>query len=297
MARAVRLRMPPVSQWRLHDTYWASRWGVRATALVASYDKKGKATLRRCLGALATAVEAAPHAYDPTAAGGIRQSHQALRNALKARGARPRQLRDLDRDLKGYLRWWKSSGASACALAAERALRLHSARPTRLGDLTAGTRRRLFRDTPAHAGYLKRRRQRPARLYKGRYVTYEVRYARARLRRAARRIISRLRQGQPVHARVLSGYLHRDTGRAPRASHSLVIDGYTLRGGTAQAPLKVDLHFTDPDGGGEGVLELDVAGGRFEHVPLGVGWIDRGSHGWDYDSAAPPYRYQVLSIR
>lgn len=296
-ATAVRLHMPPLNQFRLHDTYWASRWGARASGLVAAFDQKGNASLRRQLKVLTRAVEAAPSGYSKGAAARIRTEHQRLRRALRLRGARPKQLRGLDRDLKRYERWWKTSGATACALAAERALNLAGARPTRLSNLTANTRRRRFSRTPMYAGYAACRNSRAAKLYKGRYVTYAVRYTKSRLRQAARRIISRLRSGQPVHARVLSGYLHRDTGRHPKATHSLVIHGYTLTAGTAGSPLKVDFHFTDPDGGGQGALRLGVAGGRFEHVPQKVGWHDRGAQGWDYDSAGPPHRYQVLSIR
>jgi len=296
-ATSLRLRMPPLNQFRLHDTYWASRWGVRTAALVAAFDKKGKATMRRLLGNLTAAVEGAPSSYSKGAAGRIRLEHQRLRKALRIRGARPKQLRELDRDLRRYERWWKHSGATACALAAERALRLAGAQPTRLGDLTSGSTRRRFSRTPLYAGYLACRKRRAAKPYKGRYVTYDVRYTQSRLQRAARRIISRLRRGQPVHARVLTGYLHRDTGRRPKASHSVVIDGYTLTAGTAKAPQKIEFHFTDPDGGGNGMLRLDVARGRFEHVPSSLGWHDRGSHGWDYGSAGPPHRYQVLSIR
>lgn len=296
-ATNLRLRMSPLNQFRLHDTYWASRWGVRAGALVAAFDKKGKATVRRLLGRLTAAVEAAPSGYSNVAAGRIRFEHQRLRKALRIRGARPKQLRELDQDLKRYERWWKTSGATACALAAERGLKLAGAQPTRLGDLTSATRRQRFSRTPLYAGYIACRKRRAAKLYKGRYVTYEVRYTQSRLQRAARRIISRLRRGQPVHARVLTGYLHRDTGRRPKASHSVVIDGYTLTGGTAKAPQKIDFHFTDPDGGGNGVLRLNVARGRFEHVPTKVSWHDRGSYGWDYGSAGPPHRYQVLAIR
>jgi len=296
-ANAAQLKMPPLNQFRLHDTYWASRWGVHAGGLVAAFDKKGKGPLRRQLQRLTTAVEAAPSAYSKGAAARIRVEHQRLRTALRIRGARPKQLRELDQDLKRYERWWKTSGPTACALAAERGLRLSGARPTRLGDLTAKTRRLRFSRTPLYAGYVTSQKQRPARLYKGRYLTYEVRYTQAQLQCAARRIISRLRRGQPVHTRVLSGYLHRDTGHRPKASHSLVIDGYTLTGGTTKAPRTVKFHFTDPDGGDTGVLRLDVARGRFEHVPAKVDWFDRGKAGWDYDSAGPPHRYQVLSIR
>ncbi len=296
-ATAVRIRLPPLNQFRMQDTYWAGRWGVHTRALVATFDKNGKGSLRRLLKALTTAVEGAPYGYSRSTAAPIRAAHKRLRQALKAVGARPRQLRTLDRHLIRYEQWWRTSGATACGLAAQRALQLVGAKPTRLGRLTTGTRRRLFSSTPLQAGYLKQRRRRVAKRYKGRYVTYEARYTRSRLQRAARRIISRLRSGQPVHARVLSGYLHRDTGRRPRASHSLVIDGYVLTQGTTGAPGKVDFHFTDPDGGGDGVLRLDVTTGRFEHIPANVGWCDRGPDGWDYDSVAPPYRYQVLSIR
>lgn len=294
---AVRLRMPPLSQYRLHDTYWAGRWGVRARALVATYDKPGNAAVRQGLAGLTAAVEAAPYGCSKGAAQRIRAAHRGLVQALKGAGAKPRELRRLNRDHKCYERWWKSSGATACALAAERGLRLLGGRPTRYGRFTSRARRRLFSRTPLYAGYLKHRRRRAAKLYKGRYATYNVRYIPARLQQAARRIIARLRAGQPVHARVLSGYLHRDTGRHPKASHSVVIDGYTRLGGTDRLPLKVDFHFTDPDGGKGGVLRLDVASGRFEHVPVGLCWCDRGPDGWDYDTPGPPYRYQVLSIR
>jgi hypothetical protein len=296
-ATKVSLHLPPLNQFRQQDTYWASRWGVHARDLVAALDNRGTATLRRQLKALTSAVLGAPYGYSKGAAGRIRLEHKQLQQALRLHGARPKQLRRLDQDLIRYEHWWKTSGSKACALAAVRVLGLSGAKPTRLNNLTARTRRRQFSQTPLYAGYVACQQRRVAKLYKGRSVTYEVRYTKSTLLRAARRIISRLRGGHPVHARVLTGYLHRNTGRRPKASHSLVINGYTLTGGTAGAPLKVDFHFVDPDGGGKGLLRLDVASGRFEHVPKNLGWHDRGSHGWGYDSASPPHRYQVLSIR
>ncbi len=309
-ARHVQLNSPRVHQFQLQHTYWRSRWRHHAQnvmARVSGVPQRGMAgppahprrflKLSRQYDALARAVRSTGFSeYSRQSFKAIRSRHQTLRAGLKFHGATPEELRQLDGDLTSFRSWWRGSGPVACAKAANMVLGLMGARSTRIGSVHSRTRRRHVQRTPLHKQYLACRGSRSEPLYKHRYTVYEVRYSAARLQRAGKGIIAALRRGHPVHVRVLTGWLHRDSGPQPKPSHSLVIDGYKLVSGTQRKPQQVQFLFRDPDGGGTGHLTLDVCKGKFEHMPAQVGWIHRGN-GWDHGTSGPPHRYQVLSVR
>jgi hypothetical protein len=136
------------------------------------------------------------------------------------------------------------------------------------------------------------------KLYKDRSVTYDLRYDPMRLRLAAATMLAKIGSGQMVHVQVLTGYLHAfaGDGRPPGSTHSLAITGYQIEKTVGGQPVRVAFDFLDPDGGGKGILVLDIERRSFQHVPANPGWVDTGC-GWDYDSAAPPHRYQVMTLR
>jgi hypothetical protein len=308
--RQVRLNSPRVHQFQLQHTYWRSRWRHHAQSVIVRVSGAPPGSMAgppahpqrlRMLSsqydALAQAVRSTGFAeFTGQSFKAIRSLHQTLRASLKSCGATPAELRRLDGDLTSFRSWWRGSGPMACAKAANMVLGLMGARATRIGTVHSRIRRRHVQQTPLYKQYLSRRRSRSEPLYKHRNTVYEVRYSAAGLQRAGKGIIAAIRRGHPVHVRVLTGWFHRDSGRRPKPSHSLVIDGYRLVSGTPQKPGQVQFHFRDPDGGGTGELTLDAAQGKFEHLPAQVGWIHR-ENGWDHGTDGPPHRYQVLSVR
>lgn len=298
----VMLKLPALDQFRLQQTWWEARW---EPAILKAFAESRRSRAAASAGtALGTAVYRANSEGMPPTTNRVRaveRAHQRLVAALRSAGCPAPRLRRLERCFRTYVSWWRQSGRRACALAAEKLLRLAGAAGTGIGPVHSGARRTLVRKAPWYPAL----RSTPgapdgAKLYKGRAVTYDVRYRPERLRQVAAAIIAKLNAGEPVHLRVLTGYLHRDAGagRPPRATHSLVVTGYQVL--SRRGPLldRVAFRFRDPDGGGQSTLVLDATQGRFGQRPAHPSWERWSPDGWRYGASLPPhYRYQVLSVR
>lgn len=300
--KKVQLKLPSLYQFSLQTTWWEARW--EPAVLAAFGQARRTQAAARAAAALGTAVYRAGRGGDPPTPNAVlkvERAHRHLVAALRSAGCPEKTLRTLDRHFSTYVRWWRQSGRTACALAAEMLLRLVGATETKLGPIFSGARRSLARSTAWYPSLSKTPGAPPSpKLYKGRRVTYDVTYQAARLRRVANVIIAKLNAGQPVHVRVLTGYLHRDAGpgRPPRATHSLVLTGYQVLRRRGGGPERVAFAFRDPDGGGQATLVLDAAHQTFEQRPAHPAWEHWAPHGWRYGALEPPhYRYQVLSVR
>lgn len=300
LPQSQRLALPSVNQFALQRTYWEARWrpalaGIREGLRASAGADRAIARLEEAVG------HASRHGCAPSAEArrALGLAHQDAREALAGAGASKSALEALDGHHRAFVTWWQGSGRTACALAVQRLRQVSGGTDTGFGKVISGFTRTDVRQTSWYPA-LAATPGAPARprLYKDRKVTYDLRYETQRLRFAAATILGKLRQGQMVHVQVLTGYLHRDTGqgRPPASTHSLAIAGYQIEKSAGGQPVRVAFEFLDPDGGGKGILQLDIERQTFQHVPASVGWVDTGD-GWDYDSFWPPHRYQVMTIR
>lgn len=298
--RSRRLSVPPLDQFALQRTYWEARWKPALAKVREGLRRPDAADL--ALAHLTAAVLRASErgrAPSPEGARELAAAQALARASLAGAGAPQGALEALDRHHRTFLSWWKESGRTACALAVMRLGQLSGSTDTGFGKVLSGFTRTDVRSASWYPD-LASTPGAPSRpkLYRGRSVTYDLRYDAQRLRFAAATILGKLNQGQTVHVQVLTGYLHRDAGpgRPPASTHSLALVGYQVEKAVGTQPVRVAFQFVDPDGGGQGILRLDIEQQSFQHVPAVVGWLDTGD-GWDYDSTWPPHRYQVTAIR
>lgn len=295
-----RLPLPPLNQFALQRTYWEARWRPALAEVRGALETPERAD--PALARLAAAVgRASGHGLTPTpeARGALERAHTEARKALAQAGASRAALTALEGHYQTFLSWWKESGRTACARAVQRLAQLSGSTDTGFGKVLSGFALTDVRQT-AWYGALATTPGAPARpkLYKNRSVTYDLRYDAERLRLAAATILGKLNGGQIVHVQALTGYLHANAGpgRPPASTHSLALTGYQIEKVVGGQVARVAFEFLDPDGGGKGILRLDIERQSFQHVPASVGWLDTGD-GWDYDSFWPPHRYQVMTIR
>jgi hypothetical protein len=246
----------------------------------------------------------------------LRAVTNALVTAAQHEGVGSAQVAQLKKDIRFHWRrladYWKASGQYACSKAATRVVNLRRGRgvklvyrplhlwktPQRINDTVVWYKEAYTRLCPGtHVPTpWSPSTWRPGPLYKRRRHTHHVQYNSNTLKRGARAIIGSLDAGVPVHARVLSGYIHK---AKLKAVHSIVLHKYLVTGGDKRNPTKVDFIAVDVDGGHRIRVELDsgVSGGRFEFKPAQVCWFQSGST-WEYDNRKKdaPWRYQVLAI-
>jgi hypothetical protein len=229
----------------------------------------------------------------------IRRIHLSLYTQLKGLVSR-RTLRRLSLNYWNFISWWKQSGNTACYTAASKLMRYAGARPRRSFTPFSGSKRVLVRNT---SWYRSKFGNNLVRLYKGRYLNYQIKYSKRKLLTAAKAIIKTVNSGKPVHVRVLTAFIHKNYGRQPGSIHSLVINSYTLESGTLSNPIKVKFGFLDPDNGTKGTLILDPGASenefssRFQSSPQGTPSWSRMSNGtWFFGGNGAPWRYQVIRI-
>ncbi len=213
--------------------------------------------------------------------------------------------------------FWKTSGQYACGSAAERVVDLGRNRgvrrfykaiflwkaPQKIDDTVIWYRNSYSLVCPNSRQYIStvdapnQAQWRPRPLYKGRRRKYShtIQYSPALLKRVAKALILSISSGIPVHARVLSGYIHE---RKLATKHSIVIHKFDP---VNVNPAKMDFTAIDVDGGATIKLTLDsqVPGGKFEHNPGDSCWFySPTSKSWDYDRSTgkAPWRYQIMGL-
>ena len=229
----------------------------------------------------------------------IRKIHLSLYAQLRGLVSR-KTLRRLSLNYWNFISWWKQSGNTACYTAASKLMRYAGARPRRSFTPFSGSKRVLVRNT---SWYRSKFGNNVVRLYKGRYLNYQIKYSKTKLLTAAKAIIRTINSGKPVHVRVLTAYIHKNYGRLPGSIHSLVINSYTLESGTLSNPIKVKFGFLDPDNGKKGTLILDPGASenefssRFQSNPQGTpSWSRMDNGAWFFGGNGAPWRYQVIRI-